>query len=402
MPRRRTTRAYLSRFATSPVLDSLSLSRIPPEDEALRAPVRAFLDEALRALPPEQRARSWSGFDADFSRALGARGFIGLTLPREYGGGGRSAFARFVVVEELLRAGAPVAAHWIGDRQSAPQILRFGTRAQAERYVPAVCRGELVFCIGMSEPGAGSDLAAVRSRATRTPTGWRLDGQKVWTTNAHRAQLMLALVRTSGDASSRHAGLSQFIVDLSLPGITIRPIRDLNGEAHFNEVFFDGVELPEDALLGEEGAGWKQVTSELVSERSGPERIYASIVLFDEWLAWLRARGRAPGERERVLAGRVLSTMTVLRSLSAAVQARIVAGASPVTEAALVKDLGTTLEQYIPDALADVIGERPADTLPDSLALALRHVTQIAPSFSLRGGTREVLRGMIARGLGLR
>jgi len=384
------------------VLESLALTRIPPEDEALRAPVRAFLDEALRSMPAEQRARSWSGFDPAFSRALGARGWIGLTLPREFGGGGRSAFARFVVVEELLRAGAPVAAHWIGDRQSAPQILRFGTPAQAERYVPAVCRGEIVFCIGMSEPGAGSDLAAVRTRATRSAHGWRLEGQKIWTTNAHRAHVMLTLARTSGDASSRHAGLSQFLVDLSLPGITVRPIRDLNGESHFNEVFFDGVELPDDALLGEEGAGWKQVTSELVSERSGPERIYASIVLFDEWLAWLRARGRAPGERERVLAGRVLSTMTVLRSLSVAVQARIVEGGSPATEAALVKDLGTTFEQFIPEALADVLGEHPDEALPESLAAALRHVAQIAPSFSLRGGTREVLRGMIARGLGLR
>ncbi|HUP08469.1 MAG TPA: acyl-CoA dehydrogenase family protein [Caldimonas sp.] len=384
------------------MLESLALTRIPPEDEALRAPVRAFLDEALRSMPAEQRARSWSGFDPAFSRALGARGWIGLTLPREFGGGGRSAFARFVVVEELLRAGAPVAAHWIGDRQSAPQILRFGTPAQAERYVPAVCRGEIVFCIGMSEPGAGSDLAAVRTRATRSAHGWRLEGQKIWTTNAHRAHVMLTLARTSGDASSRHAGLSQFLVDLSLPGITVRPIRDLNGESHFNEVFFDGVELPDDALLGEEGAGWKQVTSELVSERSGPERIYASIVLFDEWLAWLRARGRAPGERERVLAGRVLSTMTVLRSLSVAVQARIVEGGSPATEAALVKDLGTTFEQFIPEALADVLGEHPDEALPESLAAALRHVAQIAPSFSLRGGTREVLRGMIARGLGLR
>jgi alkylation response protein AidB-like acyl-CoA dehydrogenase len=268
--------------------------------------------------------------------------------------------------------------------------------------VPVICRGEAVFCIGMSEPGAGSDLAGVRTRATRTPTGWRLDGQKVWTTNAHRAHYMLALARTSGDATSRHAGLSQFIVDLKLPGITIRPIRDLNGETHFDEVFFDGVALPEDALLGEEGAGWKQVTSELANERSGPERIYASIVLFDEWLAWLRTRGRAPSERERMLAGRVLSTMTALRCLSVAVQTRIVAGESPVTEAALVKDLGTTLEQFIPEMLADAIGAAPDERPPDGLALGLRHIAQIAPSFSLRGGTREVLRGVIARGLGLR
>ena len=382
-------------------LDTLSLTPIPREDEALRLPVRAFLDEALAGVPAEVRARSWSGFDADFSRALGERGWIGLTLPIEHGGAGRSVFARFVLVEELLRAGAPVAAHWIADRQSAPQILRFGTGEQVGRFLPRICRGETYFCIGMSEPNSGSDLASVRTRATRTASGWRLDGQKIWTTNAHRTHVMLALARTSGDASSRHHGLSQFIVDLALPGITIRPIADLNGEAHFCEVFFDGVELAADALLGEEGDGWKQVTSELAHERSGPERIYASLVLLDEWLAWLRTRG-APSERSLALAGRILAVMSVLRSLSIAVTAQLAAGASPLVESALVKDLGTTLEQFIPEAIADALGEDPDAPLPESLARTLRYVAQIAPAFSLRGGTREVLRGMIARGLGLR
>jgi len=363
--------------------------------------VRAFLEEALVGVPTEVRARSWSGFDADFSRRLGERGWIGLTLPIEHGGGGRSVFARFVLVEELLRAGAPVAAHWIADRQSAPQILRFGTIEQARRFVPGVCRGEIFFCIGMSEPNSGSDLASVRTRATRTASGWRLDGQKIWTTNAHRTHFMLALARTSGDASSRHAGLSQFIVDLGLPGITIRPIADLNGEADFCEVFFDGVELGAEALLGEEGDGWKQVTSELAYERSGPERIYASLILLDEWLAWLRALDR-PSESSLALAGRILAVMSVLRSLSIAVTAQLDAGASPLVESALVKDLGTTLEQFIPEAIADALGEDPDTPLPESLGRTLRHVAQIAPAFSLRGGTREVLRGMIARGLGLR
>ena len=382
-------------------LESLALTHVPPEDEALRAPVRAFLERALAGVAVERRARSWSAFDAAFSRALGAQGWIGLTLPPEHGGGGRSPFARFVVVEELLRAGAPVAAHWIADRQSAPQILRFGTPAQARRHVPAICRGEQYFCIGMSEPGAGSDLASVRTRATRTEGGWRLDGQKVWTTHAHRVHFMLALVRTSGEAGDRHGDLSQFIVDLARPGIDIRPIPDLNGEADFCEVFFDGVELPEDALLGVEGDGWKQVTAELAQERSGPERIYASVVLLDAWLAHLRTQ-RQPTERALALAGRILSVMAVLRNLSLAVQGRIAAGASPAIEAALVKDLGTTLEQFIPEAIADALGEDPEAPLPEPLARTLRQVAQIAPSFSLRGGTREILRGLVARGLGLR
>jgi alkylation response protein AidB-like acyl-CoA dehydrogenase len=383
------------------VFDSLTLTRIPDEDEALRAPVRAFLDEALAGMPPERRARSWAGFDADFSRALGGRGWIGLTLPVAHGGGGRSIFARFVLVEELLRAGAPVAAHWIADRQSAPHILKFGTPAQAAFYLPPICRGESFFCIGMSEPGTGSDLASVRTRATRNDAGWRLDGQKIWTTHAHRSQYMIALVRTSGEHGGRHQGLSQVIVDLSLPGITIRPIRDLTGDAHFCEVFFDGVQLAPDALIGEEGDGWKQVTSELAYERSGPERIYSSVALLDEWLKHLRTQ-KQPSQRSMVLAGRVLSTMAVLRSLSVSVNGRLAAGHSPVVEAALVKDLGTTLEQLIPEAIADVLGDDPDAPLPEGLARTLQYVQQIAPAYSLRGGTREVLRGMIARGLGLR
>jgi len=383
------------------VFDSLALTRIPADDEALRAPVRAFLDEALQGVPPEVRARSWSGFDAAFSRALGERGWIGLTLPKEYGGGARSLYARFVLVEELLRAGAPVAAHWFADRQSAPHILKFGTPAQARFYLPRICRGEAFFCIGMSEPGSGSDLASVRTRATRNDKGWRLDGQKIWTTNAHRSHYMIALVRTSGDAGSRQKGLSQVIVDLSLPGITIRPITDLTGDAHFCEVFFDGVQLADDALIGAEGDGWNQVTSELAYERSGPERIYSSVVLLDEWLGWLRTQ-REPSQRALTLAGRVLSTLAVLRSLSVSVNGRLAEGESPVVEAALVKDLGTTLEQFIPEAIADALGDDPAATLPDGLARTLQYVAQIAPAFSLRGGTREVLRGMIARGLGLR
>ncbi|SPA23069.1 putative enzyme [Cupriavidus taiwanensis] len=253
-------------------LDTLPLVTIPPEDEALRGPIRAFLQEALRDVPAPVRARTWMGFDGEFSRALARQGWIGLSLPREYGGAGRSAFARFVLVEELIAAGAPVSAHWFADRQTAPLILRYGSEAQKQFFLPRLIRGEIFICIGMSEPDTGSDLSSVRTRAVRTETGWRLNGRKIWTTNAHRAQYMCALVRTSGQHGDRHQGLSQVLIDLSLPGISARPIRDLAGDGHFCEVVFEDVELPADALVGEEGSGWKQVTAELAFERSGPER----------------------------------------------------------------------------------------------------------------------------------
>lgn len=383
------------------VLDSLALTRIPAEDEALRAEVRAFLAQAISGLPPHVRARSWGGYSAELSRQLGEKGWIGVTLPREYGGGGRSAFTRYVLVEEYLACGAPVGSHWIADRQSGPLILKYGTEAQKRFYLPRICRGEAFFCIGMSEPGAGSDLASVKTRAAPNDKGFVLNGQKIWTTNAHHCHYMIALVRTSGEAGDRHKGLSQVIVDLSLPGVTVRPITDLSGDSHFCEVFFDNVQLPPDALIGQEGQGWEQVTAELAFERSGPERLFSSIVLFDEWLAWLRAMGER-SEGALRLAGRVFTELAPLRAMSVAVQDKLVRGESPIVEAALVKELGTTLEQSIPAAIADDLFAREASEVPLELLRTLNYVTEVAPSYSLRGGTRDILRGMIARGLGLR
>ena len=382
-------------------LSALGPCALPPEDEALRTEVRSFLTERLRTVPAHVRARSWMGCDAEFSRALGARGWLGITFPKAYGGAGRTAYTRYVLVEEFLNTGAPVGLHWIADRQSGPLILKYGTEAQKQFYLPRICRGEAFFCIGMSEPNSGSDLASVKTRATRTERGWTLSGQKIWTTNAHQCHFMIALVRTSGEPGDRHQGLSQVIVDLSLPGVTIRPIRDLGGDSHFCEVFFDEVQLGPDALIGEEGKGWEQVTAELAYERAGPERIYSSIVLFDEWLAFVRTpQGRTPSAQR--LAGRVLAQLAPLRGLAVALTDQLARGASPVVEAALVKDLGTTLEQEIPAAIADDLASREDGSVPMELLRTLNHVTLVAPSFSLRGGTRDILRGMIARGLGLR
>jgi alkylation response protein AidB-like acyl-CoA dehydrogenase len=383
------------------VIETLSLQPLPLQAEALRAEVRNFLEVKLHGVPSERRARSWLGFDADFSRALGERGWIGMALPQEYGGGGRDAFARFVLVEELLACGAPVSAHWIAERQSAPMVLRFGTEAQKHFFVPRVCRGELFFCIGMSEPQSGSDLASVRTRATPTRDGWRLKGQKIWTTNADHSHWMIALVRTSGTPEDRQAGLSQLLIDMKAPGVTVRPIEDLTGDRHFSEVFFDDVELPHDALIGEEGTGWKQVNTELALERSGPERLYSSMVLLDTWIDHLREM-QEPKEQVLALAGRLVGHLATLRSMSVAVTARVSAGGSPMTEASLVKDLGTELEQTIPLAIADAIASDTLHVASPALMRTLAYVTQFAPTFSLRGGTREVLRGLIARGLGLR
>lgn len=381
------------------ILDAFPLTQVPSDAEALRAPIKAFLAEALADMPAHKRARTWTGFDADFSRALARQGWLGLTLPVEYGGGGKDSFSRFVLVEELLAAGAPIAAHWIADRQSGPLLIKFGTEAQRQAFLPRICRGEIFFCIGMSEPNAGSDLASVRTRAAKESGGWRLNGSKIWTTYAHESHYMIALVRTAGTPDDRQKGLSQFIIDLSLPGVSVRPIRLGTGESDFSEVHFEDVLLPEDALVGVEGNGWTQVNAELAFERSGPERIYSSLVLLDLWASTL-AEDAAPADI--ALLGSLVSRLAVLRAMSVAITGQLAAGASPLIESALFKDAGTELEQLIPGVIADAVASVPERQADPELLRTLAILLQLNHVFSLRGGTREILRGMIARGLGLR
>lgn len=381
------------------ILDAFPLTAVPPEAEALRAPIKEFLADALADMPPHRRARTWTGFDANFSRALAQRGWLGLTLPKEYGGGGKDSFSRFVLVEELLAAGAPIAAHWIADRQSGPLLIKFGSEAQRQTFLPRICRGEIFFCIGMSEPNAGSDLASVRTRAVKEPGGWCLNGSKIWTTYAHESQYMIALVRTSGTPEDRQKGLSQFIIDLSQPGVSVRPIKLGTGESDFSEVHFEDVLLSDDALVGLEGNGWTQVNAELAFERSGPERIYSSLVLLDLWASML---GADADPADIALLGSLVSRLAVLRAMSVAITGQLAIGESPLIEAALFKDAGTELEQLIPNVIADAIASTPERTVDPELLRTLAVLLQLNHVFSLRGGTREILRGMIARGLGLR
>jgi len=381
-------------------ISQFNYSTIPFEAEALRAEVRAFISEALRDYPAVKRAYSWMGFDADFSRLLGEKGWLGMALPKRYGGAEASPFTRYVVIEELLAAGAPVSAHWIADRQSAPLLLRFGTDYQKEKYLPPICRGESYFCIGMSEPNSGSDLASIKSSAERVGDGWVVNGQKVWTTNAQHSHYMIALLRTGDkEESGRHGGMSQFIIDLSLPGVTIRPIADLAGGEHFNEVFLDNVQLDACALVGEEGNGWGQVTAELAYERSGPERFLSSIAVLHTALQAIGTSADALQSRE---IGRITARLLTLRNMSLAVTRQLAEGQNPAWAASCVKDLGNVFEQELPEILQLLVEEQPLVGSGTDHAQVLAYLIQMAPSFSLRGGTREILRGIIARGLGLR
>ncbi len=383
------------------MLTALEFTQIPAEEQAFRSEIRAFLNEALRDMPSHLKARSWMGSDAAFSRKLAARGWLGLTIPQQYGGSGKGFFSRFVLSEELLASGAPVASHWIADRQSGPLILKFGTEEQRNFYIPRICRGEAFFCIGMSEPNSGSDLASIRTRAQPNEQGWLLNGSKIWTTNAHHCQYMIALVRTSGETADRQKGLSQVIIDLSLPGVTVRPIVDMAGDAHFSEVFFDNVQLSADALVGTEGQGWEQVNAELAFERSGPERIYSSVALLECWINLLREQTIHDSESTALL-GSLLAEMAVLRALSLAVTQKLVVGESPAVDASVVKDYGTDFEQKLIRQIATWLGAHPEVTVSGDMLATLGYLEQMGVTFTLRGGTREILRGIIARGLGLR
>ncbi len=379
---------------------SLTLPPAPvsPEAEEVRAEVREFL--AGEAFTP--RVDSWlSGVDPDFSRRLAERGWLGMTWPKQYGGHERSAMERYAVTEELLAAGAPVAAHWIADRQSGPNLLRYGTELQRQRILPQIAAGECFFVIGMSEPDSGSDLASIRTRATRTSDGdWLVNGTKVWTSNAHHSHYAIVLVRTSpADQQNRHAGLSQLLVDLSLPGIAVNPIHILDGGHHFNEVVFDDVVVPGDMLLGEEGNGWHQVTAELAFERSGPERFLSTYPLIDEFAR--RVAGSADPAATATL-GRLCARLLALRQLSLRVAAALDRGELPDIPAALIKDVGTTFEGDVIDEIRRVLDVPASLDAADPLGRALAEAQLHAPGYTLRGGTNEILRGIVARGMGLR
>jgi acyl-CoA dehydrogenase len=376
---------------------------LPARTAGLRADVRRFLADEQAAGLWTARADSWlSGWDERFSAELGRHGWLGMTIPTEYGGRGASALDRYVVTEELLAAGAPIAAHWVADRQIGASLMRFGTDEQRKRFLPGIASGEIYFGIGMSEPDAGSDLASVRTRARRVEGGWELTGTKVWTSGAHHAHAFFALARSAPrDDANRHAGLTQFIVDLHAPGVQVRPIPLLTGAHDFNEVVFDRVFVPDDMVLGEVGSGWHQVTSELAFERSGPERFLSTYPLLVALVHELSKLSEVDAGTLRQL-GALVSRLWTLRQMSLAIAGALESGQAPELAAAVVKDLGTRYENEVVDAARLLVDIAPDPGAEPGFARLLAESVLHAPGFTLRGGTNEVLRGIVARGLGLR
>ena len=359
----------------------------------LRLEVRRYLESEIDEGGFVPQADAWlSGIDPSFSRRLAQRGWVGMTVPAEYGGPGRSELERFVVTEELLAAGAPVAAHWIADRQMVPGILRNGSEQQRRKYLPGIVEGQRFFGIGMSEPESGSDLASVRTRAREVADGWVLTGTKLWTSSAHVATNLVVLARTD-DTEDRHGGLSQFVVDLPHPQVQVLPIITIDGGHHFNEIVLDDALLPAAALLGQRGEGWRQVVGELANERSGPERILSTLPLLRAWAA---RTDTWTDPASRLALGRLVARMAVLRQMSLGVAVQLSGGQDPSVTAAMVKDLGTVYEGEVVEtvrAFAHVEPDVNGDQFDRLLANAVLHT----PAFTLRGGTNEVLRSVVAK-----
>jgi acyl-CoA dehydrogenase len=376
--------------------------RLPEACETLRQEVRAFLAEEIAAgtFDPHKPQREDS--DApEFSRRVGERGWIGMTWPKRYGGHERSFLERYVVTEEMRVTNAPTRRFFVADRQSGPVLLKYAPEHIKADILPRICRGEVCFAIGMSEPNSGSDLFAAKTKATRTDGGFLINGTKIWTTSAHIADYMIAIFRTSPSTKeNRRHGLTQFLVDMKTPGISVNPIPQITGLYEFNEVVFDNAFVPDDHLLGEIDGAWKQATSELAYERSGPERFLETYYVLTELV---RALGPSPDARGAEGIGRLVAQLHTMRRMSVSVAGMLQAGKEPVVEAAIVKDIGTIWEQQLPHRVRELAAFVDADasnhaTLDEQLAFA----TKLAPKLTIQGGTTEVLRGIIARGLGLR
>jgi len=357
-----------------------------PEQRALRAEAAAYARDAVAR--HGSVGDSWmNGFSREVSKELAARGWIGMTWPAEHGGGGRPAVDRLIVAEELIEAGVPIAATWFADRQIGPTLIAYGTPEQQRRHLPPILAGEVTWCIGMSEPDAGSDLASLATSARRDGDEWVVTGRKIWTSHARRADHCYLICRTGADGPP-HRGISEIIVPMDRPGIEVRPICDLTGGEHFCEVFFDEVRVPAENLVGTEGAAFKQTMRQLEHERGGIDRLVSNRARY------LRAREAAdrsdPTVRQEIAAieagyriGRILVIREALRQ-------------APAGFSAATKCFCTELEVRVAQFVARVAG--PAATLASDPADGVLY----APGYTIMGGTSNVLRNILAeRVLGL-
>ena len=380
------------------------------EQNELREEVREFLEDEIKHDLWQPTCDAWiMAYDPEFTRRVAAKGWIGLTWPKKYGGQERSFIDRLIVTEEMLRYGAPAACHWFADRQIGGAIVHYGTDEQKEEILPKILKGEAYVGLGMSEPEAGSDLASLKTRATEDGDDYVIDGQKVWTSGGSHMNMIYLVARTDPNVV-KHKGISEFLFETSLSGITVRPIVDITGGVHFNEVFFDGVRVPKKYLIPEKNRGFYQVVNQLDYERSGMERLMANYPLFEALVQYVReteCNGK-PLAEDPVVRSRIAQLKIELeigRLHMYRVAAVMDQGRAPNWESSMSKAYGTAFEQRLASTAIDITGLYGQLT-PESRWVPMQgmayHSYLSSKGYSLQAGSSEVLKNILAlRKLGL-
>lgn len=384
--------------------------RDTPEEAAFRTAVREFigqnLPEPLRERGTSLDEGSQNSALKEWRAALGRQGWIAPHWPKEFGGGGMSVSEQFVYNEEMAESRAPDVGG-MGVQMIGPVLIRFGTPEQQKEHLSGITSGEEIWCQGYSEPGSGSDLASLQTRAVRDGDDFIINGQKIWTSGAHRATRMFMLARTEPDAP-KHRGISMFLLDMKSPGITVRPLITLTGDHVFNEVFFDNVRVPARNMIGEENRGWYVGAALLDFERSGIVRSIALKHMVTDLTEWLQADGArraslSAGARTE-LAARAIEA-EVARLISYRVITIQKSGGVPNYEASMNKLFRSEVHQRIAETgwkLSGTHGVFSRGTPQAPLEGQLSHNYLASMSATIAGGTSEINRNVIAtRGLGL-
>ena len=380
------------------------------EQEAFRQEVRGFLEDEINKGTFKPMCDGWiQGFSWEFTKKVASKGWLGITWPKEYGGLGRSHIDRLILTTEMLRYGAPTACHWFAERQIGRAVYVYGTEEQKKEMLPKILKGEACVGLGMSEPEAGSDLASIKTRATEDGDFYVLNGQKMWTSCARYMTHMYLVARTDPNAP-KQKGISEFVIDIKTPGITIRPTIDITGSEAWGEVFFDNVRIPKKYLIGEKNRGFYQILNQLDFERSGVERLMGNYPLFDAIIKFSKEtkRNGKPVCEDPMIRSR-LAQLQVEFEVGQMLLYRVVQvmekGKAPNIEAAIAKPFCTTFEQHLASIATDVLGLY-GQLWKESKYAPIRgmapHSFLGSKGYSLQAGTSEVLKGVIAsRGLGL-
>ncbi len=385
--------------------------RDSPEDAAFRTEVREFLRTEL---PPDLRAADDAVLgvgigederERDWLRTLAKRGWVAPAWAKEYGGAGLSVMQQFVFNEEMARARAP-RPNFLAIGLAGPTIIVHGTEEQKREHLSGILSGETFWCQGFSEPGSGSDLASLQTRAVQDGDDFIINGQKIWTSGAHRAQRMMLLARTDSDAP-KHKGISYFLLDMKSPGVTVRPLTNLADTPSFNEVFFDSVRVPTKDLLGELNRGWYVATTTLDFERSGIINGVGLQTLVREIAGYAREHRCADGAwssvRLEIIDRAIEAEIAIV--LSYRVVTMQAKGQIPNQEASITKLYGSELAQRIARTgmkVAGLYGQLGPGSLRAPLGGRFDAWYRIAVGSTIAGGTSEIQRSVIAqRGLGL-